>query len=160
MRVILLAASALLFVGAATATATNLRFTSTVSGSCTVIVVRDGTMRANATNKVISSRFAGETSGLVRVTNTVFARVSAHMSQITWNHPAADTSYSDVRAYIAGTAINAGGTNRSEVQGNAGFNLSHGGGTTDVTVNLEAKKNGNNVFEAETYSGTVVVTCA
>lgn len=159
MRIAVGLASATILAACLAANAADVNFSANVSNSCTLIVLQHGTMRANATNKVISSRFAGETPGLVRVTNYSFARVSAHMSDIVWNAPPTDTSYTDARAYISGTAVGPGGTNRAQVSGNAGFNLSHGGGTTDVTVHLEGRKNGNNTFEAATYSGTVTVLC-
>lgn len=140
--------------------AADVNFSANVSNSCTLMVLQHGTMRANASNRIISSRFAGETPGLVRVINSGFARVTAPgYENIAWNAPPSDTTWTQKIAYVSGTAVGPGGTNAPQRTGDSGFNLSHSGGITDVTVHLEARKNGGNRFEAATYSGTVTVLC-
>ncbi|MEO1744926.1 MAG: hypothetical protein AAFR13_00175, partial [Pseudomonadota bacterium] len=145
------------------ASAQDVEFNGTVGGgsggNCSIVVLNDGTLRANAGKTLMTSRIAGAVSGLARVTNTSFARVSAPMYLITWNTPPDDTSYSDVRAYISGTSVSGDGTNHPELDGNSGFNLSHTGGVTDVTVNLEGRKYFGN-FSDGLYSGTVVLLCS
>ncbi|MEL6920548.1 MAG: hypothetical protein AAFO77_05915 [Pseudomonadota bacterium] len=157
---VLLTAAVCVVASATPARAADVPFSGTVSGSvCTLVLLNGGTMVANTGNTVISSRLPGATAGRVRVTNTSFARVSAPMRLIDWDHPADDTSYSDVRAHVSAIPLTTGGVTVAERQGNRGFNLSHEGGTSEVTVHLEGTKRRGTFSTSGPYSGVVTVLC-
>jgi hypothetical protein len=130
----------------------NVQFNGTVSHTCTITIGTAGVMTASADYRTLGSTQAGGSAG----TATIAASGNAFKISVdapTLTKPASDTTTETLSSsYQTTGATSATGTNSS-----APASLARG--TTNVNVNMSAVKSGSNVFEAGTYSGTVVLRC-
>jgi hypothetical protein len=130
----------------------NVQFNATVTHTCVITVGSAGTLTASTDFTTLGSTQAGGSAG----TATVAASGNGFKISVdapSLSKPATDTTSETLTsAYSASGATSTSGTNAS-----AANNLAHG--TTNVSVNMTAVKSGSNVFEAGTYTGTVVLRC-
>ncbi len=128
----------------------NVQFGATITHSCTIDQVTNGSLGANAGFNVLSSTVGSGTSGSARIVATGNA-FNVSVSAPTLDKPAGDTTTETlVSSYSASGATSIASTSSQSDLNN---------GTTNVTVDMSATKAGADVFEAGVYTGEVVLTC-
>lgn len=143
------AALAIIPVEALAATG-NVTFGATITHSCAIDQVVNGSLGANAGFTVLSSTVGSGTSGSARIVATGSA-FDVSVGSPTLSKPAGDTSSQTLASsYSASGATTIATTSAANDLNN---------GTTNVTVDMSATKSGSDVFEAGLYTGTVVLTC-
>ena len=130
----------------------NVQFNATVTHTCVITVGTAGTLTASTDFKTLGSTQAGGSAGTASIAASGNGfKISVDAPSL--SKPATDTTSETLTsAYTATGATSASGTNAS-----AAAALAHG--STTVAVNMTAVKSGSNVFEAGTYTGTVVLRC-
>lgn len=130
----------------------NVQFNGSVTHTCAITVNSAGTLGVSTDYKALGSGQAGGTAGsaMIAASGNGF-KISVDAPTLA--KPAGDTSTETLSSsYTTTGATSVSGTNSS-----ASNNLSNG--TTNVSVNMSAVKSGSNVFEAGSYTGTVVLRC-
>lgn len=147
------AAAAVAFVPAQAFAATgNVIFNGTVTHTCTITVGAPGGLGVSGDFQTLSSSISGGAAGSATIAATGNGfEISVDAPTLT--KPTADTTSETLTSsYSTSGATSVSGSDSSAANG-----LNHG--NTSVTVNMSAVKGGSDVFEAGTYTGTVVLRC-
>ena len=160
-------AFALLFAGAVLGQASqpavaktagvNFGINIAVNNSCTVLLIQNGTMAANAAFNQLSSRIAGGTSGIADVVSQRAYDVTVGAYNYFPTSPSTGSDNTTFTPTFAGTSISRGLT-FAERPGNQAVRLRGGNSTTRITVNLVVDKL-TGTFPAGNYSATTIVRC-
>lgn len=161
MKNILKLAAAAAFVAVpmqASAVTGNVPFNGTVTHTCTITVNNGGTMVADAGFQNLGSTIGAGVNGdadIVATGNTFQISIDAPSAFTT--QPAADTTGETFLASYVATGDTSASGSAAGGSNSGASTLSQG--STNVDVDLVASKGGTDVFEAGTYSATVVLRC-
>ncbi|MFB9982859.1 hypothetical protein ACFSQQ_26390 [Mesorhizobium kowhaii] len=135
----------------ALATTQNVIFNGTITATCTLVVVTNGTMTVSPDLQSLSSHNSGGSAGTVTLTTT--GGVSLSVDPVTTTSaPAAD-----VTATTWTPTYSASGAHTVAETGSASSLTAPGASL--VSVNLAGTKGGSNRFAAGSYQATVTVRC-
>lgn len=146
------AASLALVPAQAFAITGDVQFNGTVTHTCTINVNNAGALGVSTDFKTLGSNQAGGAAG----TATIAASGNGFDISVdapTLSKPATDTTAESLSSSYTTT----GATSVSGTNSDGSKNLANG--TTNVSVNMTAVKSGSDVFEAGSYTGTVVLRC-
>ncbi len=130
----------------------NVEFNGTVTHTCTITVDSNGSLAADAGFQTLSSTIGSGTNGTATIVATGNG-FDISVDTPTLSKPAADASSETLTAAYS----TSGATSVSGTDSGAANDLSNG--TTNVSIDMAATKSGSDVFEAGSYTGTVVLRC-
>lgn len=144
----------------ANAVTNNIPFNGTVTHTCTITLTNaGGTLAADTANfQSLSSTNAGGQAGTADIvaTGNTF-QISIDAPSTFDSEPVADASAETFSASYSTSGANTLTGSATGGNNSGGSTLSMG--TTNVSVDLAASKSGSDVFEAGSYSATVVLRC-
>jgi len=134
------------------ATTGNIQFNATVTHTCVITVGTAGTLTASTDFTTLGSTQPGGAAGTASIASSGNGfKISVDAPSL--SKPSTDTSAETLTSAYSAT----GSASRSRITASAPNNPANG--MTNVSINMTAVKSGSNVFEAGTYTGTVVLRC-
>lgn len=138
----------------AMATPNTARFNGSIFHTCNIKIINEGTFGVRSDYKVLNSRLRhrGGSSGNAEIfTSSPGYSVSIIKPTRFNTQPVADTTPETFNATYEGS----GATNIARTSASRALAQ----GTTNINVDMLAKKSGTNIFEAGNYQATVVLRC-